>query len=469
MTVMLSRASGPRLVRRGAKRGPAWAAAERSRFSADKSLVHLAQRSVTTVSTGSRKRVQAVSGHSCESGGSRCARPLLSRLVWVWGTIAWLLLSGAAEAAPQPVNLPVLTEISQIKHLTPEQARRHYPVRLRGVVTYFDTVAPNLFIQNGTESTWIRWLRTTPQPKAGEVIEVEGVTSQTGFAPDSDMIRWQVIGTAPMPEPVRPTFEQMASTTEDSRWVEVGGIVRSVAVERGGGGRLRFNLAIPGGQILVQTPNYPSVPAYLIDGKVRIRGVCGALFNARNQIFGIVVHMPSISELHVIEHAAADPFAMPVRPIDTLQRFSLQGASGHRIHVQGIVTACLPGKVFYVSDDTGGLYIEALQAPALQAGDRVDVAGFPSIMDGRAALQEAVFRRSGTGPPLPPISLTAQQALEGKYDSALITLEGELGAISQLANEKILVVRQANTMFTAMVPGEPRTTSDLAPLREGSR
>ena len=421
------------------------------------------------LSVGAPTAGLAVGGPGCEFGGCRTAPSWLSRLFRVWATIAWLAPSSAAGPGTQSTNLPLLTKISQFKRLTSEQAGRHYPLRLHGIVTYFDTVAPNLFIQQGSEGTWVQWPRTAPQPKPGQMIEMEGVTSQTGFAPNADLLRWQALGTAPMPEPTRPSFEQMASTQEDSRWVEVEGIVRSVAIEPGSGGRLRFNLAVTGGQIMVQTPDYSSVPANLVGATVRIRGVCGALFNARNQIFGVVIHMPSISQLRVIASAPDDPFATPERPINTLQRFGLQGASGQRIHVRGTVTACFPGGIYYVADETGGLYIEALPAAALQAGDRVEVAGFPSIVDGRAALQEAELRRSGTGPPPQPVELTLQQALEGQYDSALVTVEGELGAVSQLPNEKILVVRQANRMFTATLPVEPRASSDPAPLREGSQ
>jgi PAS domain-containing protein len=198
---------------------------------------------------------------------------------------------------------------------------------------------------------------------------------------------------------------------------------------------------------------------------VRLRGVCGAIFNPRLQIIGIVIHLPSLSELQVIGTAPADPFSMAARPIDSLQRF-MQGASGHQIHVRGVVTAYFPNQEFFISDRTGGLFVRAREGMPLKPGDQVNVVGFPSIVDDRAALVDATFHRRAGGTPPAPLPLTAVQALDGKHDSALVEIEGELGAISPVGNDKVLVLHQAGTTFTARVrAADPAVTS----LREGSR
>jgi hypothetical protein len=102
----------------------------------------------------------------------------------------------------------------------------------------------------------------------------------------------------------------------------------------------------------------------------------------------------------------------------------------------------------------------------LKPGDQVDVAGFPSIVDERAALVDATFHRTAGGTPPAPLPLTAIQALDGKHDSALVETEGELGAISPVGNDKVLVLHQEGTTFTARVrAADPAVTS----LREGSR
>ncbi len=392
------------------------------------------------------------------AGGWLTSLLLLSVLIAFPGRCA------GAEPLAADTSLPTLTDICALRSLSAELANRHYPVGIRGVVTYFDAVAPNLFVQDGDCGMWVRWSPKAARPVPGEAIELQGVTSSDGFAPYVTEFQHQVVGHAPMPKPVQPTFEQMASSMEDSRWVEVEGIIRRVGLEEGGGTRLRVSMAIPGGQILAQTPNYISIPSGLVDAKVRIQGVCGALFNARRQITGIILHMPSLDEIQVIESAPADPFSVALRPIATLQRFTLQGVSGHRVHVRGTLIGRQPG-MLYVTDESGGICVESKQTGAIRPGDHIDVVGFAGTVDGRTALQEATFRRLAAGPQPQPVALQAKQAADGEYDSRLVVVDGELEGMSQRGGDDVLIMRQGSTRFTALVR---RDALNISSLREGS-
>ena len=135
---------------------------------------------------------------------------------------ALLLCSGTApcqQLAPQATDSGTLTQVVQIRKLSVEQANQELPVRLVGVVTYFDPVSPNMFIQDATGGIWARWPKDGPKLKAGQRIVLEGVTKQPGFAPSVYSPRAQVLGEAPLPVPRHVSFEQMASTAEDGRWV----------------------------------------------------------------------------------------------------------------------------------------------------------------------------------------------------------------------------------------------------------
>ena len=157
--------------------------------------------------------------------------------------------------------LPVLTKVSDIRKLTVSQARQGFPVLLRGVVTYFDTVGPDMFFQDSTGGVWIHWTEDLPKPKKGQLIELEGVTAQADFAPDIAQPHWRVIGEAPMPKPYRPSYEELASASEDSEWVEIDAIVRAVSVDPNNGpntppgsGYLRLKLSVDGGRTLALLP-----------------------------------------------------------------------------------------------------------------------------------------------------------------------------------------------------------------------
>ena len=378
---------------------------------------------------------------------------------------AWLLYAGAALGQPSG-GLPTLTQVAQIRKLSVEQANQGYPVRLRGIVTYFDGVAPNVFLQDTTGGIWVRWPREGPRLQAGQRIELEGVTAQPGFAPSVYNPRSRVLGDAPLPAARPVSFEDMVSTAEDSRWVEVEGIVRSADFPSDGR-PLRLSVSVTGGRIVVHIAGQVAIPAGLVDAKVRLRGVCGARFNRRNQLIGVNLFIPSLREVQVLEPAPADPFAAPARPIALLHRFTVQGTSNRRVHVRGVVTAQMHGQVIYVSDESGSLYVETPQASQVELGDTVDVVGFPGIVDSRPALQEAVCRRVAKGPLPRPHPLTAQEVLSGQYDSALVSLEGRLNASSALPNEQVFVIRQDKTVFAALWKGplNPR----LAATPEGSQ
>lgn len=56
----------------------------------------------------------------------------------------------AASPTKAGVTLPLLTQVSDIRQLTPDQAVRGYLVRLRAVVTYSDSAHNYLSVQDST-------------------------------------------------------------------------------------------------------------------------------------------------------------------------------------------------------------------------------------------------------------------------------------------------------------------------------
>ena len=63
--------------------------------------------------------------------------------------------------------------------------------------------------------------------------------------------------------------------------------------------------------------------------------------------------------------------------------------------------------------------------------------------------------------------IRADEALENKYDSALVRLEGRLTALSTLPDETVLILNQGKTVFRAFLKEKPVDTH--FPFREGSR
>ncbi len=135
--------------------------------------------------------------------------------------------------------------------------------------------------------------------------------------------------------------------------------MRSFMLEAAGN-VLVIDVSTPGGVIKVRIPDYHApFPMELIDANVRFRGVCGTAFNRQHQLVSVHLFVPSIRNLVVVDPALADPFSMPTSPIGSLATFAAKGVNVHRVKLEGIVTAQLPGRGLFVKDATGGLYIQS--------------------------------------------------------------------------------------------------------------
>jgi hypothetical protein len=202
-------------------------------------------------------------------------------------------------------NLPTLTRIEQIRRLTPEDAARAYPTRIRGVVTYYDVLRRDLFIQDSTAGIWVDSDYAKPDLHVGEFVEVEGVSGVGDFAPEIDRSRFRNLGEAPMPKPARPSSDELVSGRQDSQWVEVEGLVRSVS-ERDGGLVLSFFAGAFECKVLVL--KFPTPRPEIIDAHVLIHGVFSGLYDSvSNRFIGFQILTPSWNNLLVnAAHAVGD-------------------------------------------------------------------------------------------------------------------------------------------------------------------
>ena len=114
---------------------------------------------------------------------------------------------------------------------------------------------PDLFVQDSTAGIWIDITdHPSKEPlRAGQLLDIEGVTAEPDFAPQIEKVHWRIISEAALPVPHRPSYERMASTAEDSQWVMVTGIVRSASIAED---LLMLNVAIPGGLVEAVIPEF---------------------------------------------------------------------------------------------------------------------------------------------------------------------------------------------------------------------
>jgi PAS domain S-box-containing protein len=366
-------------------------------------------------------------------------------------SVAFFLWHEAIMAEQEPSG--ILTTAAEVRNLTVAQAERHYPVKLRGVVTFYDDALFSRFIQDETAGIYLNE-SNVPALFPGQLVEVEGFTSPGEYAPIIVPKRVRIIGLAELPAPHPVTFDQLASGKEDSQFVQVAGIVRSVVFEESSKNYI-IELAIGDGRLTVYAHDLPKLPTGdLVDSAVRIRGVCSSQFNRQRQLFAIRLMVPKAEDVTVETPATANPFDIPARKISSLFQFTPQGTYGHRVKISGTVTCIQPRSGLYVQDENYGLFVQTKSATRLRLGERVEILGFAAPGQYTPMLQDAIYRSVGPGAVQEAARINLDAALKGDYDSRLITIEGKLLNHAQVGQEQSLALESGGFIFHAYQQAE---------------
>jgi signal transduction histidine kinase len=386
------------------------------------------------------------------------------------GQLIVLALCLGAPLAPVEAQTAAeeLHTAAAVRRLTVEQAERHMPVRIQGSVTFFDESLFSRFIQDDTAGIYLRESTNIPPLSPGQWVEVVGVTSPGEYAPVVIPEKVIVMGEAPLPEPKPTTFQQLAGGHEDSQFVQISGIVRSVRFEAASEYYL-IEIATGGGRLLVYARQLPvESAAHLVDSTVRVRGVCSTLFNRRRQLFSIRLMVPRPNDLMIEIPAPAEPFVAATQPIDSLLQFTLQESYGHRVKVEGTVIYQEPGKELFLQDGSKGLQVQTREREPLQLGDRVEVLGFPSQGEYTPVLQDAIYRKLASGEAPVPMPVTHDAALTGLFDCLLVQIPAKLLDRAQHGADRYLILQAEDFIFQAYI-SHTNDPGSFAHLENGSR
>ncbi len=371
--------------------------------------------------------------------------------------------SCAAQAAPEQV----LRFAEEVRRLTPEQAEQHLEVRLKGVVTFFDQSLYSRFVQDETAGIYLNELTNGPALVPGQLVEIEGQTGAGEYAPIVIPRSVKVLGEGSLPAAKPVSLEQLVSGREDSQFVEVNGIVRSVRYEEESQNFL-IDLALGGERFTAYSRQLPVTNAEeLVESVVKIRGVCSTLFNRLRQLFGFRLLVPRVADLVIDKPAPSNPFAVPTQGISSLLQFAAQGSFGHRVKVAGTVVYQEPGVALFIQDEKEGLYCQTRQRTPVQIGSQVEVLGFPAKGEYTPVLQDAVYRTLGPGTPVKPATIGLDEALSGNYDCRLVQVTAKLLEHSQRGREQFMVLQKDNFIFQAFLAPDGGGTGS-SPVQIGS-
>jgi PAS domain S-box-containing protein len=380
--------------------------------------------------------------------------------------LAWLLSVVVAQGQKSTIaNLPTLTHVEQIRRMSIEEAGRGYPVRLRGVVTYYNWGVDDLYVQDSTAGIWVNPGPTKLALHQGELVEVEGFSGAGDLAPVIEHARFRSLGGAAMPNARKPTSDELASGRLDSQWIELQGVVRSVA-ERDGG--LVLNVSSGAFECSVFVLKYPSLPTGIVDDRIRLRGVFAGLYDPSSiRVIGFQVLTPSWTDVKVLERPTQALWSAPVRPIRLLLRLTPEGAFTHRVRVRGVVTLQQLGRSLCIRDSESALQVNTTQSTPLKVGDLIDAMGYPTVGDYTVIMRDAIFRRVGAGPAPRPVAASPEELRAGKHNADLVRLSARLLNCTSRPGEAVLELQAGQVTFRAVLSSGTKS-SPLGSLRAGS-
>jgi len=389
---------------------------------------------------------------------------LVSRLPWL------LVLLAPWNASSQTENAtPALTNVIQVRQLPPEIAGKNLPVQLHGVVTYYDPLVYNLFIQDATAGIFVLMeTNLAGTLAAGQAITLAGVSARGDFAPIVRSPEIRVLGPGQMPVPHRINFDQLATGLEDSQWIEVSGLVRSAtALNDPYHDRYYLSLLMDGQRLMVSVRGLDEAKAAaLVNTRVRLRGVCYSRFNMKRQLRMPWVAVSSPADLVIEESSPGEPEEVSIAG---LSQFNSQANFGHRLKVSGVVTLQKSDGSFFMQSDGAGLWVLTDQGIKLFPGDRVSVAGYTALGQYTPYLEDAVVQILGKADLPAPVTATLEALLNSPEDFEGLLVRVNAALINLVAGpvQQTLVLEASNTIFTAHIES-PQADARFRALKPGS-
>lgn len=390
-----------------------------------------------------------------------------------------LLFLPRPSVASDRTTVLCLTNTAQIHSLTTEQARHGYPVKLDGVVLYADPLAGDLIIHDDSGGIYVGgWTKhlagATNHFKPlcpGQIVHVEGVTSPGDYAPCVALKDLKILGEGKIPPATPVPYGNLASGFDDGQWVEIQGIIHSAVIAPVwtdfNNKYLILHLSVGGDDLMVRVLNFAGVDVNLLpDAEARVSGVLVPMFTTRHQLYDVVIVTPSLANLEIQVPQPANPFQTPTVPISSLLQFSPTRRVGHRVKVSGTVLLGRPGEIF-IKDQTQALCVFTARDMPVTPGDQVEVLGFPAHGQYAPILKDAVFRKTGNGPPPAPTPVTVEEASNGNHNDDLVQMDALLLNTFRYGGDEIFVLQQSNFVFNVHLPDNDHTRS-LELIAKGS-
>ena len=366
-------------------------------------------------------------------------------------TLSFVLLLGCPLPAWAVASGP-LTSLQAIHQLTNAEASKGPPVAFEATVTYFRGYEKTLFVQDQDGAMYV-YATTDLKLVPGDRIFIRG-KAQDSFRPIAVSSDITLLHHGPPPPPVPATYEELVQVKLDCRYVQVRGVVRSaVLVLTSGRPVTNLTLLMDGGFGSVSMDNSDASKLDgLLDSTVEVTGVGSGLFDGKMQQVGVLIHASSFDSLKQIAPAPADPWKVPVTPMnDILGSFKVQDLSS-RVRVTGTLTYYYPTAMAILQSGDRSIRVLSPEITPLRIGDRAEAIGIPFVDQGFLTLKMGDIRTTGVPAPIEPVLLNWDEVASGKHSFDLISIEGSV--VSQVrghAQDEYVISVPSGHLFSALV------------------
>jgi signal transduction histidine kinase/ActR/RegA family two-component response regulator len=331
-------------------------------------------------------------------------------------------LSAVAEQA-QHDRQSVLKEIIQLRSLSPEEADLHRHVHFRASVTFHEPGGGILYVQDATGGIFVETPNAITQLRAGQHVEITGVTDRGHFLPRVIEATVVPIRGSSLPAPVEASAVELLNGHNACTWVAIDGVVRQQSTTDSW---VTYQLDVGDGIVTAMVPRGVMTTGIdsLEDAELHLEGVVRTFFNDRRQAIGAAVYVPEAAFVTVTRKPTPLPFAAPTDSIRSLLQFVASTSPNHRAKISGVVIGHQPPRTFFLWDGSGGIAVAAIDTPAFTIGTKVDVVGFPTMTDRTAMLAAARWQRVGSGEFPRPVIIDPSSRISSISDNMLVTVEG---------------------------------------------
>jgi len=370
-----------------------------------------------------------------------------------------LILIGGHHIQGAEQALPLITTAIQVKQLQQGEAEKGYPVRVRGIITYFNNTANIAFVQDSTGGTmFVPRAAARPHPSVlhrGQHVEVTGITTPSRFTPfiagnSNSAARVKRLPDAALPPPRHLESDELGNPVHDSTWVQLKGVVREIetAEEEFGPGQYEAIVSTAGDSIRAIIPAVSEQSATsLIGAVVTLRGVYDVIATPYGKRLGLRLLVQDFTDLSVNSPGMSFFSNLPIKPLKSILK--LEPGTTSRARVKGVVTLDAPGRGFYLQNEGAWLWVDADQRKPVWAGQVVEVVGFPSNSKGFPMLQNSIFQVMGSSTLPLPVDITSRAALSSVYHGARVSIRAKVIDRLSQPGYQTLVVEAHDEIFQA--------------------